>query len=56
VTDVRWRAVDRYFTDLLLRPDPALDSARDASAAAGLPSIEVTASQGKLLQLLAQIQ
>ncbi|MBA2537739.1 MAG: O-methyltransferase [Actinobacteria bacterium] len=56
MTDVRWREVDRYFTDLLVRPDPALDAARDVSAAAGLPSIEVTANQGKLLQLLAQIQ
>jgi len=49
-----WTAVDRYFADLLLAPDPALEAALAASAAAGLPSIHVTPAQGKLLQLLAR--
>ena len=48
-----WTAVDRYFTDLLARPDAALDEALRASHAAGLPDIHVSANQGKLLQLLA---
>jgi predicted O-methyltransferase YrrM len=51
-----WTAVDRYFTDLLLPPDPALDAALRASAAAGLPAIHVSAAQGKLLHLLARLQ
>lgn len=51
-----WAAVDRYLNDLLEPPDPVLDEALAASATAGLPPINVTASQGKLLQLLARIQ
>lgn len=50
-----WAAVDRYFSDLLLPPDPALDAALDASVAAGLPAINVSPNQGKLLMLLARI-
>ncbi len=52
----QWTAVDRYITDLLVPPDPALDAALQASAAAGLPAINVAPNQGKLLMLLAQIQ
>src|SRR5476651_1138229 len=52
----QWTAVDRYFTDLLIPADPALDHALAASAAAGLPAIHVSANQGKLLHLLARIQ
>ena len=51
-----WTAVDRYFSDLLLPPDPALDAALEASAAAGLPAANVSPTQGKLLWLLARIQ
>ncbi|MFM1653288.1 O-methyltransferase [Brevibacillus sp. B_LB10_24] len=52
----QWTAVDRYFTDLLVPSDPALDAALEANAAAGLPPIDVTPNQGKLLHLLARIQ
>jgi len=51
----QWTAVDRYFTDLLLPPDVALDAALRDSAAAGLPAIQVSPAQGKLLHLLARI-
>ena len=51
----RWTAVDRYITDLLVPPDPALDGALQASSAAGLPPIAVSPNQGKLLHLLARI-
>lgn len=51
-----WTKVDRYITDLLVRPDAALEAAVQASKAAGLPDISVTPNQGKLLMLLAQIQ
>jgi predicted O-methyltransferase YrrM len=51
-----WTAVDRYIAGLLEPSDSALDAALAASAAAGLPSINVTQNQGKLLQLLAKIQ
>ena len=52
----QWTAVDRYLTDLLVPPDPALDGALRDSAAAGLPPINVSPNQGKLLHLLARVQ
>ena len=45
-----WDAVDEYTAGLLVGPDPVLEQALEASAAAGLPAIAVTANQGKLLQ------
>src|SRR3954453_16794175 len=52
----QWTAVGRYFTDLLIPADSALDAALRASEAAGLPAIHVSANQGKLLHLLARAQ
>jgi predicted O-methyltransferase YrrM len=52
----QWTAVDRYITDLLVPPDPALDEALAASKSAGLPSINVSPNQGKLLHLLARLK
>ena len=52
----QWTAVDEYITGLLVPPDPALEAALEASIAAGLPAINVTPNQGKLLQLLAQVR
>ena len=49
-----WAEVDRFIADLFVGPDPALDAAMKASEAAGLPSIEVSPNQGKLLMLLAR--
>jgi predicted O-methyltransferase YrrM len=51
----QWTAVDRYITDLLVPQDEALGATLAASAAAGLPAINVAPNQGKLLQLLAQV-
>jgi predicted O-methyltransferase YrrM len=50
-----WTAVDRYTTGLLLPADPVLAAALASSEAAGLPSINVSPAQGKLLMLLAQL-
>jgi predicted O-methyltransferase YrrM len=50
----QWDAVDRYFGELFSPADPALDSALRDSEAAGLPPIQVSAAQGKLLMLLAR--
>lgn len=50
-----WTAVDAYLADRLLPSDPALDAALAANAAAGLPAIDVSATQGKLLNLLARL-
>jgi predicted O-methyltransferase YrrM len=50
-----WTQVDRYFSDLLIPPDAALNAALAANRQAGLPSIEVTPLQGKFLELLVRI-
>jgi predicted O-methyltransferase YrrM len=50
-----WTAVDEYITDRVVRPDDALDGALEAIAAAGLPAISVSPSQGKLLYLIAKM-
>ena len=49
----QWTAVDHYIGDLLVQHDPALDAALEASTAAGLPAIQVSPPQGKMLHLLA---
>jgi predicted O-methyltransferase YrrM len=51
----RWAAVDRYITEMLVAPDAALDAALATSTAAGLPAINVSPSQGKLLQIFARL-
>ena len=52
----RWAAVDRYIADLFVPADPALDAILKASEEAGLPTINVSPTQGKLLMLLALAQ
>jgi len=49
-----WTAVDKYITGLLVPSDTALEAALQASSAAGLPRIQVSPAQGKLLHLLAR--
>ncbi len=51
----KWTEVDSYIASLFVPPDPALDGALEASDAAGLPSINVSANQGKLLMLFAKM-
>jgi predicted O-methyltransferase YrrM len=53
--DPQWTAVDDYVTDLIVRPDAALNAAVTATAEAGMPPIAVSAPQGQLLALLARI-
>jgi predicted O-methyltransferase YrrM len=50
----QWTAVDRYLGEHLCAPDPILTAALESSAAAGLPAINVSPMQGKLLHLLAR--
>jgi predicted O-methyltransferase YrrM len=50
-----WTAVDQYINSLLVPGDPVLDAAIVASNTAGLPQIQVSPPQGKLLQLVARI-
>lgn len=49
-------AVDAYLGDLLAPADEALAAALADSEAAGLPGINVSATNGKLLNLIARIQ
>ncbi|MEO5904010.1 MAG: O-methyltransferase [Gemmatimonadaceae bacterium] len=55
MTQDLWNAVDNYIDGELALNDPALDAAIKANAADGLPAIDITASQGKLLQMLARL-
>ena len=48
-----WTEVDSYLAEKLIPADQALESTQAATAAAGMPSISVSATQGKLLQILA---
>ena len=48
----QWTAVDRYIEGLFVASDPVLDAALRASTEAGLPGIQVSAAQGKLLHIL----
>ncbi len=50
-----WRAVDSYFNETIVGRDGVLEAALKANAAAGLPSIDVSPAQGKMLTLLARV-
>jgi predicted O-methyltransferase YrrM len=50
-----WTAVDGYLDGLIAADDAVLRAALDASTDAGLPAIQVTATQGKFLHLLARL-
>jgi predicted O-methyltransferase YrrM len=51
-----WAEVDEYLAERLIPADAALTAAREANAAAKLPAIDVSPTQGKFLYLLAKIQ
>ena len=50
-----WTTVDRYIAGLFVPPDAVLDTTLKSSEHAGLPAINVSPPQGKLLSLLARI-
>lgn len=56
MNEERWAFVDQYLCRALLPIDPALEAALTANAAEGLPTIDVSPAQGKLLHLIALIQ
>jgi predicted O-methyltransferase YrrM len=51
-----WRQVDAYFEERLFEHDATLAASLEACRDAGLPEIQVTAAQAKLLHLLALAQ
>jgi len=56
MSEAVWSGVDRYLTEALIPADQALDAALAANIAGGLPTIDVSPTQGKWLHLLAKIQ
>lgn len=52
--DPSWSDVDDYIVDHLIGEDLALDACLAANAAAGLPPIDVSFTQGRMLELLAR--
>jgi predicted O-methyltransferase YrrM len=55
VSDEGWKAVDDYYAGVLGAADPVMEDVLKASEAAGLPSIQVSPLQGRMLMLLAQM-
>lgn len=55
MSDANWTAVDGYFSEKLLAADTALEAVLAANAAAGLPAIDVSPLQGKMLALFARM-
>ena len=55
MSERRWRAVDAYFNETIVGRDAILVAALKANADAGLPSIDVSPAQGKLLTLIARM-
>ncbi|MGB7339511.1 MAG: O-methyltransferase [Phototrophicaceae bacterium] len=56
MSQVKWTAVDSYFSDQFLEDDAMLQTTLQDSINAGLPDINVAPNQGKFLMLLAQMQ
>lgn len=52
----QWTAVDKYFNRMLVGADSSFEAALLANSQAGLPPIDVSPSQGKLLYIIALIQ
>jgi len=55
MSEAIWGRVDDYIVDKLVQEDGALSAALAANTAAGLPSIDVSAAQGKFLHLMVRI-
>lgn len=55
MSEALWGRVDGYIVDKLIGEDAALSAALAANAAAGLRPIDVSPTQGKLLQLLVRM-
>jgi predicted O-methyltransferase YrrM len=56
MSEQQWSTVDQFIGEHLLPRDEALEATLASSAASGLPAIQVSPPQGKLLHLLARAQ
>jgi len=52
----QWNAIDQYISEVCSTTDAVMDAVLSESSAAGLPSINVSPNQGKLLHLLVRMQ
>ena len=55
MSEALWGRVDEYIVDKLVQEDASLEAALAANAAAGLPAMDVSAAQGKYLNLMVRI-
>jgi caffeoyl-CoA O-methyltransferase len=55
MSESTWRAVDAYL-EAVVHADEALELANREAARAGMPPIQVSPAEGRLLQLLARVQ
>lgn len=55
MAEADWTRVDAYLTGRLVPHDPALEATLAATAAAGMPAIEVSPLAGRFLHLLARM-
>jgi len=55
MSNAAWTSVDEYIVSHLLGADPVLDATLAANEAGGLPAIDVSAAQGKMLNLFARM-
>ena len=55
MSEALWGRVDEYIVDRLVEEDASLEAALAANAAAGLPAMDVSAAQGKFLNLMVRI-
>ncbi|MEP2102236.1 MAG: O-methyltransferase [Parasphingorhabdus sp.] len=53
-SDPNWSDVDDYIVEHLIGDDPVLDACLAANAREGLPAIDVSSAQGRMLELLAR--
>ncbi len=50
-----WNQIDQYYGEMLIPKDAILEETLKENAKAGLPAIDVSPTQGRLLQLFAQM-
>lgn len=55
MSEALWGRVDGYISDRLVKEDASLAAALAANTAAGLPAMDVSAAQGKYLNLMVRI-
>lgn len=55
MADAIWTKVDAYLEEVAIKPDPSYRGVHEASRAAGLPDIAVSAAEGKQLHLFAKM-